>query len=96
MDLYAIFRRSLTSPDELPEVDSRSQAELDRRAHEVRKVRSYVFEEEDGSLGTICVYEADNPDVIREHGTCANVAVSDIRRITAIDVHRPDPERLRV
>lgn len=94
MDLYAIFRRNLASADELPEVDRRSQAELDRRGHEVRKIRSYVFEEGDGSLGTICVYEADGPDVIRDHGSCANVAVSEIHRITAIDVHRPDPERV--
>lgn len=96
MDLYAIFRRGLCAPDDVADVDRRSQAELDRRHDEVRKVRSYVIEEEDGTLGTVCIYEAEGPEPIRDHGSCANVKVSEIRRVTAIDVHRPDPERLTV
>lgn len=94
MDLYAIFRRNLGSPDDLPEIDRRSQAELDRRPDELRKIRSFVFEEDDGTVGTICVYEAADPAAIRDHGATAGVKVDDIRKVTAIDVHRPDPERL--
>lgn len=94
MDLYAIFRRNLASPEEIAEVDRRSQAELDRRPHELRKIRSYVFEEEGGALGTVCVYEAASPDAIRDHGRTADVRVDEVRKVTTIDVHRPDPERL--
>ena len=96
MDTYLIFRRNLCAPEDLPEVDRRSQAELDARPDTVRKLRSYVFEEADGTLGTICIYDAVNEDAIRYHGTCASVSDSEVMRATAIDVHRPDPERLTV
>lgn len=33
-------------------------AELDRHSDEVRKIRSYVFTEADGTVGTLCLYEA--------------------------------------
>lgn len=94
MDLYAIFRRNLTSPEEVGEVDRRSQAELDRRPDELRKIRSYLFEEEDGTLGTVCMYEAVTVDAIWDHGKAADVAVDEVRKVGTIDVHRPDPERL--
>lgn len=96
MELYAIFRRNLAAPEGLAAVDQRSQAELDRRTDQVRKIRSFVFEEDDGTLGTICVYEAESPQAIRDHGRAADVPVDDIRRVTTIDVHRPDPERVTV
>lgn len=96
MDTYLILRRNLCTPDELPEVDRRSQAELDARPDTVRKLRSYVFEEPDGTLGTICVYDATSEEQVREHGAHADVKISEIMRATAIDVHRPDPERLTV
>lgn len=96
MDTYLIFRRNLCTPEELPEVDRRSQAELDARPDSVRKLRSYVFEEPDGTLGTICIYDAISEEQIREHGACADVKISEIMRATAVDVHRPDPERLTV
>lgn len=96
MDLYAIFRRNLSSPEELQEVDRRSQAELDRRPDEVRKIRSYIFEEEDGSLGALCFYQAVSEEAIRDHGKAADLGVDEVRRVTTIDVHRPDPELLTI
>lgn len=96
MDTYLIFRRNLGAPEDLPEIDRRSQAELDARADTVRKPRSYVFEEPNGDAGVICIYEAVSEDAVREHGACANVKISEIVRATAVDVHRPDPERLTV
>lgn len=92
MDMYAIFRRNLCTPDELDEVGGRSEAELARRPDEVRKIRSYIFNEDDGTVGTICVYEAINADVIRDHGRNADVKVSEIRKVTTVDVRRPDPD----
>jgi hypothetical protein len=96
MNTYLIFRRNLCTPEDLPEVDRRSQAELDVRAETVRKLRSYVFEEPDGSLGAICIYDAVSEEAVREHGACADVKVSEVVPAAAIDVHRPDPERLTV
>lgn len=94
MHTYAILRRNLCSPDELAEVDRCSQAELDRRPDELRKIRSYVFEEPDGSLGAICVYDAASVEAVRDHAANANLKADAILPLTAIDVHRPDPERL--
>lgn len=96
MQLFAIHRRNLCTSDELPEVDRRSQAELDRRTDRLRKVRSYVTGEEDGTVDTICVYEATSVDDIHAHAEAANLVVTDIQQITAIDVQRPDPDRLLV
>jgi hypothetical protein len=33
----------------------------------VRWIRSYVVNEPDGSLGTVCIYEARDEESIREH-----------------------------
>lgn len=96
MNTYLIFRRNLCTPEALPEVDRRSQAELDARQETVRKLRSYVFEEADGTLGAICIYDAVSEEAVRAHGACADIKVSDILQASAIDVHRPDPERLTV
>lgn len=94
MELYAIHRRRLCTPDDLGEVDARSQAELDRRTDQLRKIRSYVFDETDGTVGTICVYEAVSPEAIREHAAAADLPADEIQRISLIDVQRPDPEAL--
>lgn len=94
MDLYAIFRRPLCPPEELEAFDQRSRAELDRRTDQVRKIRSFVLEEDDGSVGTICVYEAVSPQAVREHADAADLPVHDIVKVSAVDVERPDPQRV--
>lgn len=94
MNLYAIFRRPLCSPDELEAVDQRSRVELDKRADQVRKIRSFVLEEDDGAVGTICFYEAVSPQAVRAHAKAADLPVHDIVKVNAIDVERPDPVRV--
>ena len=91
MNLYAIVRRNIAAPDDLAAVAARSAAELDRRADQVRKIRTYVLAEPDGRLGTICLYEATSPAAIYEHGTAADLPVDDVVKVAAIDVVRPDP-----
>lgn len=92
MNFYAIVRRNIATPADLPAVAARSAAELDKRADRVRRIRSYVLAEPDGRLGTICLYEATSPAAIREHGEAAAIPVDDIVQVTAIDVARPDPQ----
>jgi hypothetical protein len=53
VNLYAIFRRQAFDPSEVEAADQRSNAELERRADQVRKIRTYVLGEVDGRLGTI-------------------------------------------
>lgn len=94
MDLYAIVRHRLCTREELEAVDRRSQAELDRRTDRLRKIRSYVFDEGDGVVGTICLYEAADVRDIRDHAAAADLPVDEILPVGLIDVQRPDPERV--
>jgi hypothetical protein len=56
------------------------------------KIRTYVLGELDGRLGTICVYEANDPDAVREHARAARIPCDEVVPIVAIDVKRPDPQ----
>ena len=63
MQLYAILRRNgWSSPDELKEAAGRSGRVGDDMPESVRWIRSYVLEENAGSLGTVCIYEASRRD----------------------------------
>src|SRR3954453_888194 len=69
MTLYAIRRKNAwSSSDEVEQVAARSkQIGDDEFATQVRWIRSYVIAEEDGTLGTVCIYQAVTPDAIRKH-----------------------------
>ena len=68
MDLYTIRRRNAwASPQELEATAERSRAEGDKDGSGVRWIRSYVVAEEGGTLGTVCIYEAESPEAIRAH-----------------------------
>lgn len=93
MNLYAIFRRGgWTTPDDLEAADARSNAEAAHRADNVRKIRSYVLDEPDGTLGTICLYQATSAEALAEHARAAELPCAEIVTVTMIDVHRPDPD----
>lgn len=92
METYVIFRRNgWRTAEELQEATSRSRAEDDRMDEAVRWLRSYVIAENDGSLGTVCIYQAASPEAIRRHADAAILPIDEIRLLTAkVDV-RPDP-----
>ena len=65
MELYAIRRRSnWDDASDLEATAARSSAEGEKMSDEVRWIRSYVVEETDGKLGTVCLYEAVSPEAI--------------------------------
>jgi Nickel responsive protein SCO4226-like len=94
MRTYAIMRRrGWATRDELDEAGERSnRVREDEMAGQMRWVRSYFFREEDGTLGTICIYEADSPDAIREHARRAGLPADEILPISETVVVRPDLE----
>ena len=47
-------------------------------SEEIRWIRSYVLAEDDGRLGTVCVYQASSPEAIRDHASRAQLAVEEI------------------
>jgi hypothetical protein len=93
MNLYAILRRNgWRSPDELQEAAARSTVVGDEdMPDEVRWIRSYVLEEDDGSLGTVCIYQAVSPEAIRKHASRADLPMDEIVPIADTVLVRPDP-----
>ena len=94
MELYAILRRSgWQSGAELEAAAARStKVGNEEMADDVRWIRSYVLDEGDGSVGTVCVYEATSPEAIRKHASVADLPVDEIIRIVDTVVVRPDPQ----
>jgi hypothetical protein len=82
----------LESPEELEQVAARSKevAENDFPT-DVRWIRSYVIAEDDGSLGTVCIYQATSPEAIREHAHRVGMAADEILPVADTVVIRPDP-----
>ena len=97
MNLYAILRRSgWRSPEELQEAAARSKRVGDEEmADDVRWIRSYVLEENGGSVGTVCIYLATSPEAVREHASRAFLPVDEVIPVADTVVVRPDPEPAR-
>jgi hypothetical protein len=58
---------------------------------DVAWVRSYVLEERDGTVGTVCIYQASSPEAIRRHAAAAELPVDEIVGVADTVVVRPDP-----
>jgi hypothetical protein len=92
METYVIFRRNgWRTAEALEEAARRSTAEADRMGDGVRWIRSYVIAERDGTLGTVCVYQATSPEAIRRHATAAELPVDEIVQVADTVVVRADP-----
>jgi hypothetical protein len=94
MQQYAILRRSgWTSTAELEEAAARSSRVADEQMpDDVRWIRSYVLEENGGSVGTVCIYEASSPEAIHQHASRADLPVDEIIPIADTVIVRQDPQ----
>ncbi len=93
MNTYVILRRGAwANGDELQVAAGRSKAVGDEEmSDDIRWIRSYVLQEPDGSVGTVCIYQASSPEAIREHASRADLAADEIIPIADTVVIRPDP-----
>jgi hypothetical protein len=93
MDTYVILRRSgWRSPDDLEAAAERSRQVGDEQmSDDIRWIRSYVLEEGDSAVGTVCVYQATSPEAIREHASRADLPVDEVIRVADTVLVRPDP-----
>jgi hypothetical protein len=57
----------------------------------VRWIRSYVTRHEGGRIGTVCIYQAANPEAVREHARRVGMPADAITEIADTVVIRPDP-----
>lgn len=97
METYVIVRRSgWRTADELKEAARRSTDAGEEMADDVRWLRSYVLAEADGSLGTVCVYQASSPEAIRRHAGAATLPIDEIIAVADTVVVRPDPQPVAI
>ena len=92
MDTYVILRRGgWRTAENLQAASARSTAEGEKTPDDVRRIRSYVLAEPDGTLGTVCVYQASSPEAIQAHARAADLPVDEIVRVADTVILRPDP-----
>jgi sporulation protein YlmC with PRC-barrel domain len=93
MTLYSIRRnKAWQSPSELEQVAARSKQVADEEfPTDVRWIRSYVIAEEDGTLGSVCIYQAVSPEAIRKHAHRVGMPADEIWAVADTVVIRPDP-----
>jgi Protein of unknown function (DUF4242) len=92
MDLFVIRRRNAwATPEELEATAARSAAEGDKADSGVRWIRTYVVEESDGTLGSVCIYEAESPEAIRAHAQGTGMPADEITPVADTVIVRPDP-----
>jgi hypothetical protein len=95
VETYVILRRhGFRDGDDLRAAAERSTIEGEDMADGVRWIRSYVLAEEDGTLGTVCIYEATSPAALFEHARRAGLPADEIIPSPDTVIVRPDPERV--
>ncbi|MCW2999367.1 MAG: hypothetical protein JWN65_2916 [Solirubrobacterales bacterium] len=94
MNLFAILRRKgWKDKQSLEDAGARSTRVGDEdMPEEVRWIRSYVLDEEDGTVGTVCIYEATSADALRRHASLADLPIDEIIPIGDTVLVRDDPQ----
>jgi hypothetical protein len=97
METYVILRRhGWRDGEDLRAAAERSTIEGEEMADGVRWIRSYVLAEEDGTLGTVCIYQATSSEKILEHAHRAGLPADEVILSPDTVIVRPDPERVEV
>jgi hypothetical protein len=93
MNTYVILRRSAwDTPKDLEEGAARSKEVGDgEMSDDISWIRSYVLEEADGKVGTVCIYQATSPEAVREHAEKAGIAADEVIPVADTVLIRPDP-----
>lgn len=94
MNTYIIRRRNAWK--DAQELEAAAGVSLrignDEMADKVRWIRSYVVTEDDGTLGTVCVYQAVSPDAIRQHAKRVGMPANEITPVAKTVIIREDPK----
>jgi len=93
MDTYVILRRGGWQTGEDLEAAAARSAKVgdEDMPDDIRWIRSYVMAEDDGTLGTVCIYQASSPEAIRAHAGDADLPVTEIIPVADTVIVRPDP-----
>jgi sporulation protein YlmC with PRC-barrel domain len=94
MNMYAIRRRNAwESAEELEKVGARS-AEVGQTdfPDDIAWIRTYVLKDEDGTLGSVCIYQATSIDKVKEHAKRVGMPADEVTEIADTVIVRPDPQ----
>ena len=92
METYVILRRNgWRTAGDLANAADRGTVEGERMPDDVAWIRSYALEERDGTVGTVCIYQATSPEAIRAHAAAAELPVDEIVKVVDTVILRPDP-----
>jgi Nickel responsive protein SCO4226-like len=93
MDTYVILRRrGWKTPEDLQVAGKRSgEVGDDEMSDDVRWIRSYALAEDDGTVGTVCIYQATSPEKVREHASRAGLPADEVIPVADTILVRPDP-----
>ena len=95
MNTYIILRRNgWASGPELEAAAARSTEIAGEMAADIRWLRSYVLGEADGSLGSVCVYQATSEAKVREHASCAGLPADEVIQVNDLMIINPDPREV--
>lgn len=94
MNTYVIRRRSGWKNAKQLEQAATVSARIgnEEMPDKVRWIRSYVVQEADGALGTVCIYQATDPEAIREHARRVGMPADEITLVQGTVVVRADPK----
>lgn len=93
MQTYVILRRSAWESEEDLDIAAGlstqvAEEDMDNR---VKWIRSYVLAEEDGTLGTVCIYQAEDEESIIEHAQRAELPADEVIPVANTVIIRDDP-----
>jgi thiamine biosynthesis protein ThiC len=93
MQTYVILRRGGWKTAEELEAAAAVSARIgdDEMSDQVRWIRSYVLDEEDGTVGTVCIYQAVDEDAIMEHAQRADLPADEVILVADTVIVRDDP-----
>jgi hypothetical protein len=91
METYVILRKGgWKTPDELGATGKKSGEVAEEMPDDIYWLRTYAIEEDDGVIGTVCIYEASGPDAIREHAERVGMPATEIYPVGQTIVVHPD------
>lgn len=93
MDLYVIRRRGVWKDEqELAATNEESVRVGAEMSDRLLWIRSYAVNEPDGRIGSLCIYQASDPEAVREHGRRIGAPSDDFQVVRGTAVKRPDPQ----
>ncbi len=93
MNTYVILRRNgwKTAADLEKAAGRSSRVGTQEMADQVRWIRTYIVQEQDGGLGTVCIYQGIDPTAIAEHARRAGLPCDEIIPVAQTAIINDDP-----